>query len=167
MKRTSRLFVYGSLMRGQEAHRLLVGVRGARRVGRGWIGARLYDLGRYPGAMRDVGGRVYGELWEMDSRAGALASLDRYEGVDRRAVSASVFVRRRASVALSNGRIVRAWAYFLRRAPATVALIESGDWRYTRRSRPSQYGARISRFKSLPDGLRGISATKSTERGRL
>ena len=38
---------------------------------------------------------------------------------------------------------------------------------HTRRSRPSQYGARISRFRSLPDGLRGTSATKSTVRGRL
>jgi len=31
----------------------------------------------------------------------------------------------------------------------------------------AQYGARISRFRSLPAWSRGRSATKSTERGRL
>ena len=35
------------------------------------------------------------------------------------------------------------------------------------RSAPSQYGARISRLSSLPDGLRGSSLAKSTDFGSL
>ncbi len=130
-RRTIRLFVYGSLMRGQTAHRLLAALSGARRVGRGSIGARLLDLRRYPGAVRDPGGvaRVHGELWEIESRPCVLASLDSYEAFDRRAPDASLFVRRRTIVRLARGGAVRAWAYFLRRVPASAPIVASGDWR--------------------------------------
>ena len=44
----------------------------------------------------------------------------------------------------------------------------ASSWRYpTKRSRPSQYGARRSFFSTLPLGLRGIDSTKSTEVGHL
>ena len=128
-RRRIRLFVYGSLMRGQEAHHLLDEMRGARRIGRASIRARLFDLRRYPAAVHADVGRVHGEIWELDSRPGALARLDRYEAFDRQRANKSLFVRQHAAVRLPDGTVVRAWAYFLRRLPMTAAVIENGDWR--------------------------------------
>lgn len=111
------VFVYGTLLRGEPNHRLLVGARfagDARTTPR----HRLVDLGAFP-AMVDGGDTsVAGELYEVD--AATLAALDRLEGHPR-------FYERRP-VALADGRV--ALAYLL--AGDTVAdhpIITSGDWR--------------------------------------
>jgi gamma-glutamylaminecyclotransferase len=73
------LFVYGTLKRGQPAHRLL--------AGQAFLGPavtapryRLVDLGPYPGLVRDdaSGLTVCGELWEVSDCC--VAELDDYEG---------------------------------------------------------------------------------------
>jgi gamma-glutamylcyclotransferase (GGCT)/AIG2-like uncharacterized protein YtfP len=135
-RRTIRLFVYGSLMRGQQAHRLLSERRGARRVGRGWIGGTLLDLGDYPGVLPETGGtgRVHGELWEMELCPGAWRPLDAYEECDRQEPASSLFARRRVRVHLPDGA-VRAWVYFLTWRPAMARVVPSGDWRAGRRER--------------------------------
>src|SRR5262245_10649869 len=78
MTRT-RVFVYGTLKRGQRNHRLLSGqhfVSAAETQPR----YRLYDQGRYPCLMEDetAGVAVCGEVWEVD--AATLDRLDEYEG---------------------------------------------------------------------------------------
>jgi gamma-glutamylcyclotransferase (GGCT)/AIG2-like uncharacterized protein YtfP len=87
----------------------------------------LYDLGRYPGVMRDSKSRrVYGELYEIpdDAADRALDALDQYEG--------SEFVRRRVFVTMGDGRRRGAWAYLLRkRPPKSARQLESG--RYARK----------------------------------
>jgi gamma-glutamylcyclotransferase (GGCT)/AIG2-like uncharacterized protein YtfP len=74
------LFVYGSLKRGEENHRFLVGQRfvGAARTARNY---RMYELDGYPGMIRDGGPAesVTGELWEVTDAC--LAELDPFEGV--------------------------------------------------------------------------------------
>lgn len=118
-----RLFVYGSLMRGMEAHPRL---RGARLLGEGTVRARLFDLGAYPGAVPGAG-VVKGEVWELEE--GALAALDAYEGFVARAPEESLFVRRRVVVRLVLGGSVRAWIYFAARVPDGTPEVEGGDWR--------------------------------------
>ncbi len=77
----SRIFVYGTLKRGGSNHGWLKGQRlvGAART---MPGFRLYDLGGYPGMVRDPqqGLAVEGEVWEVD--AAALARLDELEDVE-------------------------------------------------------------------------------------
>lgn len=70
-----RLFVYGSLMRGQAEHRLLGAARalGGCRTAEGFA---LLDLGEYP-ALVEGEGSVAGELYEIDDAT--LARLDEYE----------------------------------------------------------------------------------------
>jgi gamma-glutamylaminecyclotransferase len=77
MGRTT-LFVYGTLKRGGRGNRWLAGQR--------FLGEvvtepeyRLYDLGTYPGLVRDAtnGLAVKGELWEVDDAC--LAGLDDFE----------------------------------------------------------------------------------------
>lgn len=74
--RRSLLLFYGTLMRGQPAHRLL---RGARWLGRAMTppGFTLYDLGSYPAAIAHGRGRVHGELYAIPSPL--LRRLDAYE----------------------------------------------------------------------------------------
>ncbi len=74
-----RVFVYGTLKRGGENHRLLAGQRllGEARTEPGF---RLFLLDGYPGMVAAAAGgvSVEGELWEVD--AACLARLDELEG---------------------------------------------------------------------------------------
>jgi gamma-glutamylcyclotransferase (GGCT)/AIG2-like uncharacterized protein YtfP len=118
------LFVYGTLKRNspRKRHRLL---RDARFVDVASMAGRLYDLGRYPGMVRERNnrGRVFGEVYEIpgDDPRRALRYLDRYEG--------SEFVRRRAFVTLSDGKRRAAWTYILRDPPPRSARpVDSGTY---------------------------------------
>lgn len=79
--RVTRVFVYGTLKRGQPNHGHLSRQRflGEARTG---PGVTLYSLGEYPGMVRDPEDRegVTGELWEVDAKC--LARLDALEGID-------------------------------------------------------------------------------------
>ena len=72
-----KVFVYGTLRRGQTAHHLLAG---ARFIGTAWTERKytLLDMGTYPALVSGGETAVLGEIYEID--AGALAELDRYEG---------------------------------------------------------------------------------------
>ena len=118
---TTRIFVYGTLMRGEGNHRLL---EGARRIGaaRTTPEFSFVSLGGFPGLVR--GGRlsVRGELYDVDR--GTLQDLDRLEGHPH--------FYRRQPIALDDGG--RAIAYLL--TPEQVRghePIASGDWRKARR----------------------------------
>jgi gamma-glutamylaminecyclotransferase len=91
VKRTT-LFVYGTLKRGGPANRWLAGQR--------FLGEavtepkyRLYDLGSYPGLVRDEanGLAVKGELWEVDDAC--LAGLDDFEDAPKLYARERVAVR--------------------------------------------------------------------------
>lgn len=72
------LFVYGTLKRGGIRHGTIARARylGAARTRAGYA---LYDLGHYPGMVReDDGGRVEGELYEVSSAL--VPVLDAVEG---------------------------------------------------------------------------------------
>ena len=119
------LFVYGTLKRTPpgKRHRLL---KDARFVNVASMSGSLYDLGRYPGVVRDPKdrGRVFGEVYEIPDEEAhrALQALDKYEG--------SEFVRRRAYVTLRDGKRRSAWAYVLRKRPRSARTVDSG--RYAR-----------------------------------
>lgn len=118
------LFVYGTLKRNsaRKRHPLL---RDARFVDLASISGRLYDLGPYPGVVRESGdrGRVFGEVYEIhdDHAHGALQALDKYEG--------SEFIRQRAYATLRDGKRRSAWAYVLRKPPPRSARpVDSGAY---------------------------------------
>jgi gamma-glutamylaminecyclotransferase len=76
-----RVFVYGTLKRGYGNNPILLS-SGGRYLHNGvLVGARIYDLGYYPGVKltQDEGERVKGELWEVPEKG--MAHLDRLEGV--------------------------------------------------------------------------------------
>jgi gamma-glutamylcyclotransferase (GGCT)/AIG2-like uncharacterized protein YtfP len=94
----SRLFVYGTLRRGQSAANLLAG---ATFVGQASIRGRVIQSGGYPGL---VGGEdvVPGELYELP--AAMFEALDRYEGPG--------YTRKLSQVECA-GESVEAWVYWL------------------------------------------------------
>ena len=110
------LFVYGTLMRGFRLHRLLAG---AEYVGSTHVAARLFDLGGYPGAVQDPGGRVAGELYRIADPA-LWASLDSAEGAQ--------YHREEVAVPMPDGGTSAAFIYWYR-GPLRGIPIPGGDYR--------------------------------------
>jgi gamma-glutamylcyclotransferase (GGCT)/AIG2-like uncharacterized protein YtfP len=73
-----KLFVYGTLRKGQAAHDLL---DGAEFVTSAWTQAEFtfVDMGGYPGLVDGGRTAVFGEIYEV--QAATLTMLDRYEDV--------------------------------------------------------------------------------------
>jgi gamma-glutamylcyclotransferase (GGCT)/AIG2-like uncharacterized protein YtfP len=141
-KSTPLLFVYGTLMKGfgEDWQRKV----GADLVGRGTIRASLYDLGNYPGARlfsAGPGERVSGELYRLRDSTLALRILDKYEEFFPLKPKKSLFIRKRVSVTLEDGRRKRAWAYLYNGAMANAKLIPSGRYRDSAASRQPSLAA--------------------------
>lgn len=97
-----KLFVYGTLRRGESAAHLM---RDARFVGVGSIRALRRANGQYSGIIPGEG-VVEGELYEAP--ASLIPSLDEYEG--------AAYQRRPCVITLSTGETIEGWAYFNARA---------------------------------------------------
>jgi gamma-glutamylcyclotransferase (GGCT)/AIG2-like uncharacterized protein YtfP len=112
-----RLFVYGTLMNGQESRHVLGDA--------GFIGDAhtipaftLLDLGSYPAMVHGGNVSVRGETYEIDPIS--LAKVDDFEG------HPTLF--RRSSIWLQDGSEVQ--AYLFARPPGSPSRrIPGGDWR--------------------------------------
>jgi gamma-glutamylcyclotransferase (GGCT)/AIG2-like uncharacterized protein YtfP len=106
------LFVYGTLRKGYDLKLKDKVSDHLQYVGQAKVGATMYDLGRYPGAVRNnKGDEVVGEVFLLDDPVRVLRVLDKYEGIGEKA-SASEFVRKRNRVKLRSGKDVMAWVYW-------------------------------------------------------
>jgi gamma-glutamylcyclotransferase (GGCT)/AIG2-like uncharacterized protein YtfP len=109
------LFVYGTLrsQMNDPLHRLLE--KHAVLVGTGSFQGRLYDLGRYPGAIPSHGknDRVLGEIYRFSESQRPLEILDEYEG--------HRFKRKRATS-------LPCWIYLYARSVRHRPRISSGDY---------------------------------------
>jgi len=112
------LFVYGTLMRGFPLHALLEGR--ADSLGDGEVAGLLFDLGRYPAALRDGGGVVRGEVYRLKDPA-LWRALDSAEG--------SQYHRGQVGVRMSSGGDVRAAIYWFVAPLGGAAPIPGGDYR--------------------------------------
>jgi len=119
MKKTF-VFVYGTLMRGEANHRLLVD---AERVGAAVTMGQLFDLGSFPAlVLTGTDDLVDGELYRVTDAE--LAALDRLEGV-----KFGLYTRVKVAV-LCGERKLRAQTYTQSRAEQRGRpRIESGSWR--------------------------------------
>lgn len=88
-----------------------------------WRG-RLYDLGRFPGAVPGEG-TVHGDLFRLSDPA-VWSVLDRYEGYEPDREEASLFVRRQ--VDLQAPADWTAWVYWYNGDPMDHPRVPSGDW---------------------------------------
>lgn len=98
-------------------------------VGRGRIGAALFDLGIYPAATPiDDGSVVWGEVYSTDEPDAVLATLDDIEGYRAAEPERSLYNRTRVDVTLDDGRMTPAWVYFYNAPLGRAQRIASGDY---------------------------------------
>jgi gamma-glutamylcyclotransferase (GGCT)/AIG2-like uncharacterized protein YtfP len=132
------LFVYGTLMSEAagtlgraERDRL---ARESRKLGPAAVaGARLYDLGRYPGLVEtgDPDDIVHGEVIELIDPRLTFPWLDAYEGIVPGDHDQSEYARLERPIRLANGETLRAAVYVFRRDAARFAPIPGGRWKRT------------------------------------
>ncbi len=109
-----RVFVYGTLRRGEVHEQLL---RGAQYLGGHRTEPRftLFNLGRFPAAVAGGSTALVGEVFAVD--AATLRWLDQFEHCPQ------TFLRTQIATPLGE-----AWIYLYRLAPGTAMTIPSGDW---------------------------------------
>lgn len=110
-----RVFVYGTLLRGEVNHYLLAAAcyLGPHRTDPCFS---LHNLGAYPGLARGGHTAISGEIYELGESG--LCKLDRLEDYPR--------LYDRVQV---PSRFGRAWIYLYRGSLKDKPLIRSGDWR--------------------------------------
>jgi gamma-glutamylcyclotransferase (GGCT)/AIG2-like uncharacterized protein YtfP len=128
-------FVYGTLMSGDRgalgAEQRLRLARESDSLGPASLHfARLYDLGRYPGATISDGEEdiAHGEVVLLADPDASLTWLDDYEGYVHGAGDSNEYDRLVREVRLAGGETFDAWVYLLRRAPDASRRIDSGRW---------------------------------------
>lgn len=130
-KHPEYLFVYGSLRRDAK-HDVFSKIEDhIDYVGRGYFTGELFDLGKYPGAIEAEDGKVKGEVYAIaDHRNEIFRLLDNYEGYNRNNLHKSLFIRKRTTIKLSNGKKISVWIYLYNR-PERIRKakpISSGDY---------------------------------------
>jgi gamma-glutamylcyclotransferase (GGCT)/AIG2-like uncharacterized protein YtfP len=130
---THRVFVYGSLRRGQGNNRLLYT---SEFVGNATVCGTLYSLGGFPGLrIDDSEGDVVGEVWQVDDAT--LADLDRLEGV-----AVGFYERRKWRVKI-EGKLRSAWLYEIAEEHIVgQPVVAGGDWAAYRRAALNSMQAR-------------------------
>jgi gamma-glutamylcyclotransferase (GGCT)/AIG2-like uncharacterized protein YtfP len=116
------LFVYGTLRShlNDPLHRLLE--KHAVLVGTGSFQGKLYDLGRYPGAVPSRGktDRVLGEIYRLSESQRAWEILDEYEG--------HRFKRKRVAIVQESGQSISCWIYLYARSVKRRPRVACGDY---------------------------------------
>jgi gamma-glutamylcyclotransferase (GGCT)/AIG2-like uncharacterized protein YtfP len=116
---TDHLFVYGTLRRGLNNRFARLLSEHAQFLSGARVPGRLYDFGRYPGAISSDQPEqwVHGEVHLLQEPS-LLASLDEYEGSD---------FKRGMALAHLQEQTIDCWVYWYV-GPVTGRLIVSGDW---------------------------------------
>jgi len=124
------VFFYGTLMSGFRREGRAQLKDKLQPVGRGSIGATLFDLGLYPAAIPTADSRVRGEVYQLLDVEMVLAVLDEIEGFSVTDPITSLYTREETRVVLDDGgKEVTAWVYFYNAPLGAAPRIESGDYR--------------------------------------
>ena len=123
------LFVYGSLMSGVATPIATYLKSNSIFLGEAKLEGKLYDLGKYPGLVPEVGcGQwVKGHVFELSDAKKMLPVLDKYEGTTIAFEQPTEYIRVEASVQLNN-QAVTCWLYRYNYPTDHLSLISSGDY---------------------------------------
>lgn len=119
---TMLVFVYGTLMRGGSNHQAFLG--NMEFLGDGMVeGFALYCLGDYPGAVREKGMPLYGEVYRITPLC--LEKLDFLEE------EGDYYLREETEVVLKNGKTMKAWIYLYNRSTQGLQQVppEKQPWK--------------------------------------
>ncbi|WP_297212069.1 MULTISPECIES: gamma-glutamylcyclotransferase family protein [Thermodesulfovibrio] len=113
-----KLFVYGTLRKGQKRHKL---IESCRFLGFGRVcGFDMYDFGAYPGVVAGKG-IIYGEVYEVSNAF--IDWLDYIEGL-----RLGLFRKTFCEVELEQGDRINAHVYVYSFPINNAKLIKDGDW---------------------------------------
>ena len=122
------LFVYGTLRKNYDLKLKKRVKDDLRYMGQGKVGAALYDLGRYPGAVKsNKGPEVVGDVFLISDPDRVLRILDKYEGIPEGGGNAE-FVRKKGRVRLRSGELINAWIYWYNFEPKDKLKIKYKDY---------------------------------------
>ncbi|MBK9507992.1 MAG: gamma-glutamylcyclotransferase [Cytophagaceae bacterium] len=125
------LFVYGTLLNSFPKNPFKNSFhKNASYLGAGKISAKLYDLGKYPGIVKNIEGEnfyVFGEIYEILNPK-FLQVLDEYENYFPENLSKSEYTREKSKAFLISGQELMTWVYWYNNLPNDALFIESGDY---------------------------------------
>jgi gamma-glutamylcyclotransferase (GGCT)/AIG2-like uncharacterized protein YtfP len=115
------IFVYGTLRKRYDLKLKDKVKKDWTYLGQAKIGAALYDIGKYPGAVKDRSGReVVGDVFVVNDPGKVFPVLDKYEGKE--------FVRKKTKVRMRGGAGVNAWVYWYQPDPAGRTPLRYKDY---------------------------------------
>lgn len=105
MESKNYLFVYGTLRKNYDLKLKSRVENELQFVGRAKIDGSLYDIGQYPGAVKEGSkDEIIGDVFAVSDPGKVFKILDKYEGNE--------FKRKRNRVRLNSGRSINAWVYW-------------------------------------------------------
>ena len=122
------LFVYGTLIPGQEPAELAAAVRQMKYVGPATLRGRLFDLGEYPGVVLDDNGDVVKGSSLSVPNAAVWRALDEYEGCALPGREVGLFRRVEAVAELEGRSRVGCWVYTCSQGLSSARLVRCGCW---------------------------------------
>lgn len=115
------IFVYGTLRNGYNLKLRNRVAKELEYVGKGKVEATLYDLGRYPGAIKEKqNNEVIGDVFLISNPEKVFNVLDKYEGDE--------FDRKKQKVKLRSGKTLNAWIYWYNQKPDEKKKIYYKDY---------------------------------------
>ena len=114
------LFVYGTLRKNYDLKLKNRVAQDMTYIGKAKVQARMYDLGRYPGAVKDRNSEVVGDVFLLSNTEKVLSYLDEYEGEE--------YERKQEKVKLRSGKWVNAWMYWYKEQPVEEQRIFYKDY---------------------------------------
>lgn len=129
------LFVYGTLLENIPGEMASLMRENTTKIGHGSVQGRLFDLGKYPGAVDsdDAHARVRGVVYRLREADAVLSRLDTYEECGPGDSEPHEYRRVRREVTLDNGSRTNTWVYLYNGPTDKLSCIESGDYADIRR----------------------------------
>ncbi|MEP6595581.1 MAG: gamma-glutamylcyclotransferase family protein [Ginsengibacter sp.] len=94
---------------------------GLQYIGKAKIGASLYDLGKYPAAIKEHNNNeVIGDVFLINNPSKIFKILDKYEG--------DKFTRDKNPIRLRSGKLIDAWVYWYNKKPPEIQKIKYKDY---------------------------------------
>lgn len=124
------LFVYGTLRLGFDNRATRLIRADVEPLGTGEVKAFLYDLGEYPGALKDPEGEsvLLGDVFLVKRPQKVFRILDAYEGCVRGSLRESEYLRKKEPVQLTGGGVVEAWIYWYNKPVDPRTRIRQADY---------------------------------------
>ena len=121
MNNRDYLFVYGTLRNDYDLKLKDEVSKNMEYVGKAKVGASLYDLGKYPGAIKENNNNeIVGDVFLISDANKTFKILDRYEG--------EKFTREKNRIKLRSGKSVNAWIYWYNSIPEKNRIIKYKDY---------------------------------------